>query len=335
MNVNTATEIQLLQHLNGNVKNYRKLLGKIRNFIKAFSHKHQFKAVAAFEDVETIDVSGNIGKTGLSKFKAPPKSEVTEFAARVFEIDTILLMEDVLERLTTSTSAIVRMQAKKQRPLYLALLDDYNSAVEALELIAEGHLPAETATYFKELFKVTGKLVGDKKLNTSLIVDFEGDNVVFAYYIDVSEYAKEETYLVGVARIDTSRAVATVSNEATVENRVIPAKSLKSRPLNKVNAIEVNKLLSIYDVSLVLSAIPHGLDFFDLNRILGGLDSFVRVELDGDRFDVHYKGNYSKFEREAVLALRKDPNIFKVLRKHKAQLKYTHEAKVLTFWIQG
>lgn len=335
MNVNTATEIQLLQHLNGNVKNYRKLLGKIRNFIKAFSYKHQFKAVAAFEDVETIDVSGNIGKTGLKKFKAPPKSKVTEFAARVFEIDTIILMEDVLERLTTSTSAVVRMQAKKHRPLYLALLDDYNSAVEALELIAEGHLPSETATYFKELYKVTGKLVGDKELYTSMIVDFEGNNVVFAYYIEVTEYTKEETYLVGVARIDTSHAVATVSNEATVENRIIPAKSLKSRPLKKVNAIEVNKLLSVYDVSLALSAIPHKLSLYDLNDILGGLDSYVRSELDGDRILVHYKGNYSKFEREAVLALRKDPNIFKVLRKHKAQLKYTHEAKVMTFWIQG
>lgn len=338
MNIKSKSELEVLKYLNAQMPTYRKVLGRLLNFKKLLGGSiSNYRAVASFADVESMDVSGNVGGNTIQSFTAPSKIAINKYAAVVFEGDTITVLEEGMLRLEDSVSPLMQKQAAKFRTMYEALIGNYNDAVEALSQIADEHLPTEASRYFKTVRREVQKLVGSKDLPTSVQVDFVGKDVVFAYYIDSSNFVSDNTraYVVAVARLKNVGVAFTMTEEMAVYDRIIAGRSIRSKEVSKVNTVTINKMLSMHGVSLRLSHTDLGHDESYFANLFRNHPQAREVSVDGTELNIQYEGAFPQFERDAVLLLRKDATFFRYMKKTKTNLKYKQEGRTMTFWLEG
>ncbi len=334
-NLQKLSDEQLLKHVEKRMPEYRKLLARLRGFMQLLGSKlgGVFKANASsFADVEVIDVNGEGGSIHVKEFKAPNFKTLKRHLNVLAESDTIDELEYITERLQRSDSAAVRTKAKQLVGVLNALVVDYNEAFDAVEAIANKHIPASVAAYFdeanKELLSFL-KTTTDSKVNLAptIHVGSEDSKVVFACYHKLTEYANSPTWIVFSASLEVNDTSATFFRELTVLDKYIAPTLFTPDVLPKgVHfGIHLRRQLAAHGVAKLTSSIGFDVDESRVTKELKKLAFVTGVTFEDGEIAVRIrkeKRSDKDLVKDVFTLLVATPEVRSAMRKKKARLDY-------------
>ncbi len=330
-------EFAALGQLDRGVPKLREILAKLVNFNRMFGRTRKaYRAVAAKIDLTGGGVTG-APKGTISGFKAPSRKQIEQQAEVMFEYAHLDMMEDLLAHLESSEHKATKARADKIRPLYLAAADAYDDALDILHELAEASAPAEIVKYFRDARKAVSQTfeVADRELNTFVQIDFVGDTVRFAQFIELTEYTKtpQRIMLAATADLLAANSFNKVVYGITSVRTVPALRQLSPDPVDGTTvaklALALKKELSIRKIVMKTSRLDIPVSEDKLADYLG--DSVSDVEVDGT--EIYVRLNKAN-EKEVYAALQRMPDIHAALRKLKATLRVEKSGTDVVFYIE-
>lgn len=189
---------------------YRRALAKLTSLLKLFFGR----VFQAFASDEVIEVSGGAGagkgkgKGGTSgsltveKFKAPGKRALKGY---IDALETIGFIEDLAyqqDRAAASEDKNLRKQLPEITKLRDAMIDAYTAAMDAMESVAQKHIPDAVGSIFHGAQETARKLLPeDKELFNYVYVGVEGEEADFVLNIDLTEDEENKSLIAVTARL--------------------------------------------------------------------------------------------------------------------------------------
>jgi hypothetical protein len=187
---------------------YRKALSKLTSFLKMFFGR----VFSAFASETIIDVSGGGESAGgsktsangltVEKFKAPGPRALRGYIDDLESIDYINELAYQMDRAAASESKALRAQLKSIEKMRNALVDAYVAAMDAMESVAQKHIPDAVGAIFKGASETARTLLPeDFELGSYLYVGVNGKEADFVLNIDLSTEDDTKSLVVVTARL--------------------------------------------------------------------------------------------------------------------------------------
>lgn len=333
--MNELQERRALKKLESNMTKYRNLLARIRAFLILLGVRSQssFKAVAS--DV-ILDMTGNDRKK-TAKFELPSKANITKFAAVVFERDIIDEMGAMIETLVHSESKSIQKKALQLEKVYDALLEEYQEAVAHLEKIATKTIPKEITRDLERTTTLVQKSLALVDAIPLIVqVDFIGDSIAFAYYLDLEALQGEEVWVVIRALVTMDTKGITYKQAVAVDSRLRPIRAMTFHEFTEKNAaMVINKQFSAHGVAAVMSEVAINLDTGKLQKVMEqyGCRNVRKV---GEAYDLSFKALDQELVRNVRSEFGRIDEVTTARRKNKKiQVKYRETTNSLVLWLES
>lgn len=188
---------------------YRRALAKLTSLLKLFFGR----VFQAFASDEVIEVSGGgaggkgskggtSGSLTVEKFKAPGKRALKGY---IDALETIGFIEDLayqMDRAAASEDKTLRSKLKEMEKLRDGLIDGYTAAMDAMESVAQKHIPDAVGAIFRGAQETAEKLLPEgKEVFNYVYVGVEGDEADFVLNIDLTEDEEQKSLIVITARL--------------------------------------------------------------------------------------------------------------------------------------
>lgn len=329
------SESQLYEYAKRKMPLYRTIIGRLQNLLKNFVGK--FTATASgFSDVKTIDVNTGDVKIRVGQFKAPNFNRLKSHLAVMNESDNIDELEFVVETLKKSESAEFRKRAKELQLVLDAMVDRYNAALDALEEVADKHLPEEVATYFKQVGKAVGAFLTEARkgkiaLEPMVLIDSKEGSIRFAIYYDLSEYNPKGLWLIATSTLQAGTD-AFFERGLAVSERMLPPYKADPDDIKASTKIElqVRDLLASKEVARVFSATP----LANPRALLAALrknKAVKSVEIDDTDIIVEAPKGQATV-KDLFHLISSDPEVRTLMRKkHRLEYEYDDSRKAWVF----
>lgn len=304
------SDAELLAFANQRMPFYRRSFARVRSFLVGLLGRSQRKVATAGDYV--VDVSGTDGVKGggrikLASFKAPNFTKLRQHVSALQESDAMDELSDLIDALKKSENKVVKAQAAKMLPMLNTMLETFNDALEALENIADKHLPSEVAVVFAAADKAATDIMraytGDEslELDAGVLIGAEEDHLDFVQYYDVSSHIESRLYIYITCSLNSAGGEYVMSRHVTVLDRF-------QAPMNYDIGEETNDLaksikqqLAIHGVVAATSTVELKVDATRLRTSLKKLPFVSKVEVTPKSIDVYVKGHKRTFEEEKEL----------------------------------
>lgn len=207
------SDAQLAKYFEKKQPLYRRALSKLTSLLKLFFGR-VFSATASDEvlnmsgGVGAINVSGGSPKGGgnhgltVEKFKAPGKRALKGYIDALETIDFINVLQYEMERAAASEDKNLRSKLKEMEKLRNGLIDGYTNAMEAMETVAQKHIPDAVGALFQGAQDIAAKLLPeDFELYNYVYVGVEGEEADFVLNMDLTEDEDQKSLIVVTARL--------------------------------------------------------------------------------------------------------------------------------------
>lgn len=207
------SDAQLAKYFQKQQPLYRRALAKLTSLLKLFFGR-VFKAFASDEVLNmsggegAIDVSGGGAKgatnQGLTveKFKAPGPRALKGYIDALETIDFINELAYQMDRAAASEDKTLRSQLKEMEKMRNALIDGYTSAMEAMETVAQKHIPDAVGAIFQGAQDIATKLLPeDFEIYNYVFVGVDGKEADFVLNMDLTEEEEKKSLIVVTARL--------------------------------------------------------------------------------------------------------------------------------------
>lgn len=327
-------EFKAARDLENLVPKARKVLSKLINFNKLYGRK----AVAIRAVAGTMDLTGGTGsgkiRGAVSKFKAPSRREIEKYANIMFESDVLDQMEMTLAVLEGSSNAAYKKRADQIRPIYEAMEEEFDVALNHLHELADAKAPAEVVKFFKQATTATSKVfeTAVRDLGTLSQIDISGDKILFARFIDLDGLIEGDPYYaVWIAEITSNGDFNSIEyGTAVVENftalRNIATAEVKATTPRALE-VAISKELSIHKITLITNRVP--LETLDSNKIAKVLGNSADAYVDDYEIRVE-----TDDPQDVYLRLKKIPEIVQLVKKHRAKFRMVEEGGGYTYYIE-
>lgn len=323
------TDDQLLEFAQKRMPLYRRLMARTKSFLSGLFGMGSESATAA--DYK-IDVNGDQGlKQGgqitLTNFKAPSFEKMREHVTALQESDAVDELTFIVDRLSKSENVKMQAEAKRMYAILDALTKTFNRSLEALENIADKHLPVEVARIFESADATVSEMMkaytGDTNIEVpiNVLVGCEDDRIDFVQYFDVTEFANDRMWIVVTCSLTAVGSEYVMSRHVTIQDRFQGPMSydVGEAVVEKDMAKSVKSLLAIHGIVAMTGALPLKLDEKRITTALKRLDFVKDIKIAPKAINVWVKFNKKTFEQEKEIfaVLSSDADIRKLLGRSK------------------
>lgn len=328
------TDEQLLAHSKKRMPEYRRLLARLRSLFSRLTGRF-LSTASSFGDVRVMDVGGTDGKVKIKEFKAPNFKTLKRHLSVLAESDTIDELEYTVERFHRSDSAAMRTHAKELRNILNSLIEEYNGAADAVEAIADKHIPTAVTEYFdranKELLSFLRTTTSEPVELAPLVhVGSDDDTVVFACYHDLTEYATSPTWLVFSATLVLQDKEATFAEELTIMDkyRIPTGFAPEAVPQRSAFGTHLRTELAVHGMSKATGTLTLDVNEDLIKKDLKKLAFVKHVKIVNGEIETQiYAKNRNDKElvKDVFAVLVANPEVRSIMRKKKARLDYTYD----------
>lgn len=324
-----ATSDELLAFAQREMPAYRKLLSRLRSFVMGMFGRQS--ATAANYDTIDINALGDGVRKGGSKinltnFKAPSFTKLKKHVAILQASDRIDELEAWVDAAEKDPSAAVKQAAKGMIAILTSLQHEFNAAQDALEEIADKHIPKEIAAVFEEAHAQASKIItsyadSPKAINLEALlqVGTEDERIDFCYYMECTDYVERKMWIIVTCALTKVGEEYIMSRHVTVQDR-FQAPMMYDFGVATTD-IEKSMLHALAEEG-VLAAMATLKLKVDETRITTSLKrlAFVKSVDFGEReINVHVKNNKQVFDqqKEIFAVLTTDTDIRRMLGRTK------------------
>lgn len=328
-NLDRYSDEQLLAFAKKRMPVYRKALVSAMSFLKGL-FGNGFRATAGDVVVDIGSKGEGIkrgGAVSVRKFKAPNFKTLRKHVSALEESDTIDELEYIIDRLSRNSTASIRNEAKKLSPIRDALVEAYNTSFEALENIADQHIPSEVSLFVtaanKALEDILTAYVGKPQdVEPTILVGSEADRIDFCMYYDVSDHVKDSLWVV------LTCSLIPVNGEYTLESHLNYTDRF-SAPLSydigqKVDKVAnlmpaIRDMMAIHGMNAVVGAIKLKIDATRLTKGLQRLPFVTDVKISDKAVNVWVRFNKNTVaqEKEIFAMIASDTDVKRQLGRSK------------------
>ncbi|MNQ34126.1 hypothetical protein D3C85_475770 [compost metagenome] len=324
-----ATSEELLKFAQTELPGYRKLLSRLRSFVMGLFGRTA--ATAASYDTIDINALGDGVKKGgtkisLTNFKAPSFSKLKGHIATLQASDRIDMLEEWIDACEKDPSKEVKAAAKGAIPLLVALQHQFNAAQEAIEGLADKHIPKEIADIFAEAQAAADKIITSYVesakpivLPAILQVGAEDDRIDFCYYMEATEFVERKMWIIVTCGLTNMGGEYVMTRHVTVQDRF-------QAPMNYDFGVATTDIpksilhaLAEEGVLAAMSTVKLKVDQTRITTALRRLTFVKDVEFQGDEIHVHVKNNkqVANQQTEIFAVLTTDTDIRRLLGRTK------------------
>src|SRR5690606_15054700 len=325
---------ELLSYYEKRVPLYRRALARLTSLIRNVFGR-LFKATAA----STINISGGgggpvsgSGTLQVDAFRAPSQKKLQEYIDVLDQIDFIEELGYFLERAKASGTKVMMDRGREAARLYNAMVDAYETAIEEMTKIAEGHVPDSVGALFKEVSKILNKRAkagNENEPDYYLHVGVKGDDTDFVYNADLTDWARtteeDKLLLVTTVRVTPESDSFRVRVFVNVLDRIaLPFKyslgtEIQADTIAKFRTQfndEVENELALHDVAIFLAPVKLKIDPTELETALEGTAGLKGIHVQDDRitFEIPEGKDQKSVIAKVVRHLNSHKNIKKLVR---------------------
>lgn len=329
-----ATSDELLAFAQKEMPAYRKLLSRLRSFVMGIFGRQA--AIAASYD--TISVDGDfVHKTGskinLTNFKAPSFTKLKKHIAILQASDRIDMLEEWVDAAERDPSPELKQAAKGMIAMLESLQHNFNKAQEAIEGVADKHIPKEIAAVFEEAHKAASSIITSYAESAKAIdlpailqVGAEDERIDFCYYMECTEFVERKLWIIVTCALTKVGEEYLLSRHVTVQDRFQAPMmydfgvATTDIPKATLHALAEEGVLA------AMSTVKLNLDQTRITTQLKRLPFFKSAEVEERELHVHVKNNKQDAaqQKEIFAVLTTDTDIKKLLGRTK-RLFYTWE----------
>lgn len=304
-----ATSEELLKFAQTELPGYRKLLSRLRSFVMSIFGRTA--ATAASYDTIDINALGDGVKSGgrkinLTNFKAPSFAKLKGHIATLQASDRIDMLEEWIDACEKDPSKEVKAAAKGAIPLLVGLQHQFNAAQEAIEALADKHLPKEIAEIFEEAHAAANKIItsyveSEKAIELPAIVQVgaEDDRIDFCYYMECTEFVERKMWIIVTCGLTNVGGEYLLTRHVTVQDRF-------QAPMNYDFGVATTDIpksilhaLAEEGVLAAMSTVKLKVDQTRITTALKRLSFFKNVDFEGDEIHVYVKNPQVKPKQQA------------------------------------
>lgn len=336
---------ELLGYARKRMPLYRRLMSRAKSFLTSLLGRGAMKATAA--DYK-VDVSGDGklksgGSIKLSNFKAPSFTKLKQHISALQDSDALDELTYIVGRLNSSENKLMKAEAKRMMPMLQAMTEAFNNSLEALENIADKHIPVEVADVFAEAEKAVTVIMAayaeDEKIDLlgSVLVGSEDDHIDFVQYFDVTEYTENRLQVVITCSLTAVGSEYVMSRHVTVLDRFQGPFAYDVGEATTDIAKSVKSALAVHGVIANIGALTLKIDETRIQRALNKLDFVTKVEFAPKAISVYVKGNKKTFdqEKEIFAVLSSDTDIRRMLGRSKRLISTFTDDKFWQFTVNS
>lgn len=330
INLDGMSDEEVLAYAQKQMPRYRQVLSRMRSFVMGLFGRNS--ATAASGSYEKIDINAlgdgvkSAGKISLTNFKAPSFTKMKSHVAALQESDTIDELEAIIDRLTASPSATIKQSAKSMIGLLAQMQNAFNTAQEALEDMADKHIPKEVAEIFEDAQKTASSIItsyADAKkavvLPAILQIGSEDDRIDFCYYMEASEFVERKMWIIVTCALSKVGEEYLMSRHVTVQDRFQAPMMYDFGVATTDIQKSLLHALAEEGVLAAMSTVKLNLDETRITAQLKRLSFFKSVSFDDRTVNVFVKNNKQVFEqqKEIFAVLSTDTDIRRLLGRTK------------------
>ncbi|AGS82069.1 hypothetical protein O152_gp293 [Pseudomonas phage PaBG] len=299
------TEEQLLEHAKKQMPLYRRLLARATSFLGGLFGKGRQVATAADVQISVDGMGGRqVGKLTLSNFKAPSFNKLKSHVTALQESDAIDELDYIVSRLAKSENTKMKAEAKRMLPMLVAMQEAFNDAHEALESIADKHLPAEVGNVFqaadKHVTEFMREYTGDAKVEVpaNVLVGAEDDHIDFVQYFELTEFVEQRIYLMVTCSLTAVGNEYVMSTHVTSQDRFQGPMSYDIGEATQDVGKAMRQELAVQGVIVTTGAIKLKVDEKRVTNALKRLPFVTDVKVAPKAINVWVKGNKRTHDQE-------------------------------------
>lgn len=336
---------ELVKYANKRMPVYRRLMSRAKSFLTGLLGRGVMRATAGDY---TIDVGGDgevrgAGKIRLSNFKAPSFTKLKQHVTALQESDALDELTYIVNRLNSSESKVMKAEAKRMYPMLQAMMEAFNTSMEALERIADKHVPVEVANVFQDAAKITNAIMAayaeeeNVDLLANVLVGSNDDRIDFVQYFDVTEYTENRLFVIVTCSLTAVGNEYVMSRHVTVQDRFQAPFSYDVGEATTDITKSVKTALATHGVIAAIGALTLKIDETRIKRALSKLDFVKSVEFAPKAISVYVKGNKKTFdqEKEIFAVLSADTDIRRMLGRSKRLISKFTEDKFWQFTVNS
>jgi hypothetical protein len=331
-----ATSDELLAFAQKEMPAYRKLLSRLRSFVMGIFGRQS--AIAASYDTIDINALGDGVKKGGSKinltnFKAPSFTKLKKHITILQASDRIDELEAWVDAAEKDPSAAVKQAAKGMIAMLVSLQHEFNAAQEALEEVADKHIPKEIAAVFEEAHAQASSIITSYAesakavdLPAILQVGAEDERIDFCYYLEATDYVERKMWIIITCALTKVGEEYLMSRHVTVQDRFQAPMMYDFGVATTDIPKAILHALAEEGVLAAMSTVKLNLDQTRITTALKRLPFFKSAEVEERELHVHVKNNKQDVaqQKEIFAVLTTDTDIKKLLGRTK-RLFYTWE----------
>ena len=306
-NIEDMSEKQLLDYVNKNLPLYRRITSRFKSILNSLFGRGRNKATAAGD--YTIDVSDGDGVKGaggirLASFKAPSFAKLKAHFGALEDSDKIDEFDRAIEILSRSSNPEIQRGAKAAFALHAAMIEAYNAALEAIENVANKHIPSEVAAEFQSAQDAVNAFLSaytDTKveLDPMVLVGSEDDRIDFVQYHEATAYTESRLWIVVTCSLTMSnRREWASTTHITIMDRFQAPFNYDIGDVVKDMKNDVRFLFATEGVVAITGALEFKADVTRITKALKKLDFVKDVQVSKTAINVWVKFNKKTPEQE-------------------------------------
>jgi hypothetical protein len=323
-----ATSEELLEFGRREMPGYRKLLASLRSFVMGLFGR-QAATAASYDKIDINKMGDGVtraGKITLTSFKAPSFTKIKKQLLLLQASDRIDMLEEWIDACEKDPSAEVRLAAKHAIPQLVSLQQHFNDAQDALEEIAEKHIPKEIADIFEGAHVAATKIISsyaeseqEVDLPAVLQVGSEDGRIDFCYYMEATEFTERKLWIIVTCSLSMMGPEYVFSRHVTVQDRFNAPMMYDFGKETTDIPKSISMALAEEGVLAAMDTLRLKVDETRITTALKRLPFFKAVHFDERAINVEVKNNKQVFEqqKEIFAVLSTDTEIRRMLGRTK------------------